>query len=311
MLARLCFGPARHHLLQLSRQSSHIQLGSHGRAVRILRRLNHTERSQAEHPTAKLPLFFQTEAVRRVFDAAVQRAEQLHTVFTQRPYTSNAITALILWTLGDILAQLIEKSSDDDEQQASKVSTTATTLASSSVSAASSSQTSIVDDPAASKHEAASTKDFFASFVSDYDVMRTVRMAAYGMFVGGPALCWWYLRLHKLVPQVEGRGRAMAKFIATKVALDQFVFCPPEMAFFFVSTSFMEGGSWADAWARLRQDFLHTFIMDIYVWVPLQIINFLWVPHIFQGVFVHVGNLGWNAYLSHVKHSRLEEDEEE
>ena len=197
----------------------------------------------------------------------------LRNAFHSHPYASNIVAAFVLWTLGDVLCQVAENvneiHSDHDHSHP-------------------------VEHPADVAHRST----FFNPF-THYDFPRTFRMATYGLFVGGPLYCWWYQHLTRLVPPFRAANPriALLKMALVKTVLDQFVFCPPELAFFFSLTTLMEGGWIREIKQRLSQDFVATFYVDIIVWVPLQLINFMFIPPSFQAVFVHTGNLGWNAYL--------------
>ncbi|MDP2439535.1 MAG: Mpv17/PMP22 family protein [archaeon] len=252
----------------------------------------------------------------------------LRNSFKTHPYAANVTAAFVLWTLGDILSQVVEKVNEIHVEGHPEEKTGLEQEArhpEAGLPAA---------HPAHHEHDRRPT---IFNPLEDFDLSRTVRMALYGLCVGGPLYCWWYQHLTKLVPMFQGPPRiALLKMAVVKTFFDQFVFCPPELAFFFTLTTLMEGGWWEDVKQRLVQDYVATFYVDIVVWVPIQMVNFMFIPPSFQAVFVHCGNLGWNAYLrfvqsffflflltfvphfihflsififsSHVKHSRIEDE---
>lgn len=45
----------------------------------------------------------------------------------------------------------------------------------------------------------------------------------------------------------------------------------------------------------------HTYLVDVALWTPVQLINFRFVPVLYQPLLVNGVNTGWNAYLSFVQ----------
>ena len=50
--------------------------------------------------------------------------------------------------------------------------------------------------------------------------------------------------------------------------------CPPPAAGYFTHMTLGEGGTWEEAKAKIRQDFLPTFGAEVVFWPPLQTLNF-------------------------------------
>ncbi|KAJ3200300.1 hypothetical protein HDU83_003374 [Entophlyctis luteolus] len=146
------------------------------------------------------------------------------------------------------------------------------------------------------------------------DWRRVAVMATYGFCIAGPLYTGWYRLLDRTVEPVVKRVLTSAGHTAiskhrmvwsvtlAKVAADNFVFEPPYLSLFFLSTHVMSGASVADAVRHLRADFAPTYVTDVSVWTPIQLVNFRFVPVHFQPLFVNVFNVGWNAFLSFVKH---------
>jgi hypothetical protein len=55
---------------------------------------------------------------------------------------------------------------------------------------------------------------------------------------------------------------------------------------------------WWRTWSHTKEVYLTTYLTDIVVWPPLQLVNFSFVPLRFQFLFVNVCNLAWNTFLS-------------
>ena len=92
------------------------------------------------------------------------------------------------------------------------------------------------------------------------------------------------------------------QMVAFKLAADCFLFDPAYLALFFSATAALEQRAPAEIAHKLRTDLLPTYLVDIAVWLPIQTINFRWVPVMYQALFVQGCNVGWNAYLSFVQH---------
>jgi len=92
------------------------------------------------------------------------------------------------------------------------------------------------------------------------------------------------------------------QMVAFKLAADCLLFDPAYLALFFSATAALERRSPSDIVHKLRTDLLPTYLVDVAVWLPIQTVNFRWVPVVYQALFVQGCNVGWNAYLSFVQH---------
>lgn len=100
----------------------------------------------------------------------------------------------------------------------------------------------------------------------------------------------------------DASTRRVWEIIGFKLAADCFLFDPAYLALFFSATNAMEGRGLQEIGVKLKTDLLPTYLVDIAVWLPIQTINFRWVPVVYQALFVQSCNVGWNAYLSFVQH---------
>jgi hypothetical protein len=107
------------------------------------------------------------------------------------------------------------------------------------------------------------------------------------------------LLLRRLPPQATLR---LWQMIGFKLAADCFLFDPLYLTLFFSTTAALERRSLSEIQHKLRHDLLPTYLVDIAVWLPIQTVNFRWVPVVYQALFVQSCNVGWNAYLSFVQH---------
>ncbi|KAH9931351.1 uncharacterized protein B0H18DRAFT_991349 [Fomitopsis serialis] len=138
---------------------------------------------------------------------------------------------------------------------------------------------------------------------TNHDFLRTARTAFYGGALFGPLLTKWLDVLNRI--KVQSRVRE----VAYKVWLDQTVFTPAVVGFFFTSMTLLEGKSFSDAQDRLSTAYVPTLIRNWGVFVPTQIFNFALVPPQYRFFTIGTVALFWNAYLSAVNARNAQSDD--
>ncbi|KND01048.1 uncharacterized protein SPPG_04141 [Spizellomyces punctatus DAOM BR117] len=150
------------------------------------------------------------------------------------------------------------------------------------------------------------------------DWRRVLTMTSFGVCFAGPLYTFWYRLLDdKIVGYFERmvkrkiqstttlnvpKSNLKWKIALTKVVADMVIFDPPFLGFFFISTHLLSGYSFQSGVEQMKRDVLPTYAVDVAVWTPIQLVNFRWIPVLYQPVVVNSVNVGWNAYLSYVKH---------
>ena len=171
------------------------------------------------------------------------------------------LTSGVLWALGDVMAQLIERYSSGSNKQ----------LASSAASSASSS----------------------LSFASLYQPLRTVRLSLYAALVWAPATHYWFRFLEYVFP---GDGLLVA---VKRMLLDQSLYAPLVIGSLFLVVGSLEGLSLRAVLAKTRDGFLPTLSRNWLLWPAAQIVLQGFVP-IQHRIFVaNCINLPWTAYLAY------------
>jgi len=97
-----------------------------------------------------------------------------------------------------------------------------------------------------------------------------------GAFFIAPATHYWYGFLNRMVPFQP----AVSKFVtsAKRVILDQLMFAPIFIPAFFAALGGLEGKGIEEIKSKVAADTYPTYLTNLGVWVPAQLINFRVVP---------------------------------
>eukprot|EP00002_Diphylleia_rotans_P004326 TRINITY_DN13151_c0_g1_i1.p1 TRINITY_DN13151_c0_g1~~TRINITY_DN13151_c0_g1_i1.p1 ORF type:complete len:196 (-),score=18.89 TRINITY_DN13151_c0_g1_i1:472-1059(-) len=139
-----------------------------------------------------------------------------------------------------------------------------------------------------------------------FDWRRLCRMGIYGTVVAGPLYCWWYDLLDRKTIGYKPSG--WSKYLGAKIFADQCIFEPPHLVIFFTSTGLLEGQGFEKIKDQIKEDFAETYFCDCLLWPFAQALNFRFVPVVYQALVVNIICVGWNAFLSHVKHREVISD---
>mmetsp|Transcript_38063 Transcript_38063/g.89083 ORF Transcript_38063/g.89083 Transcript_38063/m.89083 type:complete len:199 (-) Transcript_38063:264-860(-) len=134
-----------------------------------------------------------------------------------------------------------------------------------------------------------------------YDSRRAFSMIAFSSCYQGAVCFHIYTHLYNcLVPESRWWGRTQLRSGLSKSLLDNFVHVPfLYIPTFYASVGILQGQDFREVGETLRSEMVSTVISCWVLWVPLQLLNFAVVPEQFRTMFVNVGCLVWNVYLSY------------
>ncbi|CAH1638593.1 unnamed protein product [Spodoptera littoralis] len=131
----------------------------------------------------------------------------------------------------------------------------------------------------------------------DYNLASGARVVMVGSTLYAPSLYFWYKFLDK-----KFVGRAV-KTVFTKVACDQFIMTPFLLACFFTILSVLEGQQ--DIFAELRHKYVKALMANQVFWLPVQSINFSFIPSHLRVTYVASASFIWINVLCYIKRQQI------
>ncbi|CAH1444970.1 unnamed protein product [Lactuca virosa] len=127
-----------------------------------------------------------------------------------------------------------------------------------------------------------------------YDVIRTCRMAGYGMMILGPSLHFWFNFVSRVLPKQD--------LITTfkKMFMGQTIYGPIMTATFFSVNAALQGEKGKEIMARLKRDMLPTMINNVLYWPICDFITFRFVPVHLQPLVSNSFAYVWTIYITYM-----------
>ncbi|XP_015866897.3 uncharacterized protein LOC107404462 [Ziziphus jujuba] len=127
-----------------------------------------------------------------------------------------------------------------------------------------------------------------------YDLLRTLRMAGYGLLILGPTLHFWFNFMSKLYPK-----RDLLPTLK-KMAMGQMLYGPVMTVVFFSTNAHLQGENGAEIVARLKRDLLPTMISGAMYWPLCDFITFRFIPVHLQPLVSNSFSYLWTVYITYM-----------
>jgi len=158
------------------------------------------------------------------------------------------------------------------------------------------------------KHLYSPTTQFEPPLSTSTNKQRAFRFSLMGAFFIAPATHYWYGYLNKILPFTSRSPTAKFFTTAKRVVLDQILFAPIFIPSFFATLSTLEGKSIEKTLSKVQADTFPTYLTNLGVWVPAQLINFSLVPSRYQVLFSNFVGFFWNTHLSWVGNDNQDDE---
>ncbi|XP_050214301.1 uncharacterized protein LOC126665526 [Mercurialis annua] len=127
---------------------------------------------------------------------------------------------------------------------------------------------------------------------------RVAATSVFGFGFVGPVGHFWYEKLdHFMRFRLALRPNSF-RFLASKVAIDSFVFGPLDLLVFFTFMGFSTGKSVPQIKEHLKRDYFPALILEGSTWPVVQLVNFRFVPVRYQLLYVNFFCLLDSCFLS-------------
>ena|SRR3990167_2413902 len=183
----------------------------------------------------------------------------------RRPLLTQAVTLSVLYSIGDICAQGIEKNflkketneESKDQVEKDNIATTSTEN-------------------------------------NNFNVNRVLRFGSFGLLIDAPILFWWYRLLDTKIPSTTSSA------VIKKLALDQMLCAPFVYFLFFPFLGILKQHSYEQISEKIRKDFLKTYLFDCALWIPANLINFRYISPQYRVAYTGVITFFWTVYLAFI-----------
>jgi len=124
------------------------------------------------------------------------------------------------------------------------------------------------------------------------DVKRLITLAAFGFLYHGPSGHYFYNWLDEKIPGTD------SKTVATKVFIDQIIWCPLFMTVFFTYLGLVAGDSFPAIGNKIKNDLFTAVQGSWKVWPIVHAVNFKFISTKHRLVFINGIQIAFNMFLS-------------
>ena len=188
------------------------------------------------------------------------------------PYLTQFIFSLVIYFLGDLSSQYIQKPASAPPIDTAEASQTPSLYG--------------------------SGQDSSLAIPSTYNPQRSIRALIIGGIVSIPSYLW-FMRLSRLWPTLP-----YMKSIGLKVGLNTMIYAPLLNAYFFTMHSILSGhggdtmaGRTYAAWIRVKNTLPQSWMSGCFFWPAVTAFSFSFVPPGNRSLFSGVAAIGWQTYL--------------
>lgn len=125
-----------------------------------------------------------------------------------------------------------------------------------------------------------------------FDMKRFITLSIFGFIYHGPSGHYFYNWLDDKIPGTSGA------VVATKVAIDQLLWCPIFMTVFFTYLGLVNGDSMATIVHKIKTDLFTAVQGSWKVWPFVHAINFKFISTKHRLVFINSVQIAFNMFLS-------------
>ena len=137
------------------------------------------------------------------------------------------------------------------------------------------------------------------------DWRRTLHQTVYASILWAPVAHKWYHLLDQFAQALVPSGKP-SHVIATKLFLEIVCLHPASLLAYFTAVGSLNGESMSSIKSQLKANFWPTFLLEISLWTPLDVLNFAFVPVRHQLLVVNCGCFVESVGLSFIKNNGIE-----
>ncbi|GFP88621.1 pxmp2/4 family protein 4 [Phtheirospermum japonicum] len=128
----------------------------------------------------------------------------------------------------------------------------------------------------------------------EYDLIRTLRMAGYGLVILGPSVHYWYNLMSRVFPKRD--------LLSTlkKMTLGQTTFGPAMTVIFLSFNAAVQGESGPEIVARLKRDLYPTLVNGVMYWPFCDFVTFKFIPVHLQPLVTNSFSYLWTVYMTYM-----------